>query len=521
MSDTTQPSAPFNDAAPPKQFSSPWWQDRKNAMRWCHEFCEPFYKEDPTLLQNPDVHQTIAIVLFNKPDGTTVPVGMTARNGADFIFQYHPSYLADPSLPPISANLPKQKERFTTEDGLHPFFDNILAEGWFGSAQGHAIGVDPKRISDDMENLGERYHRMLMFGRDCPGAVWATYIRVDPNIGPPAVLHQETIQAALQSRSTIPGKQPKLLGVEMDGKLRPANYGETSTHIIKLPKDTMPGIMEYEYMSTVATKALLPGVPVMDANLTRLHLRNGKEREVLAIKRFDRTPQGGRVHFEEINQILNKPNSDRYNGSYADIAHCVGERMGKEGVKQFYARLLTQFLLGNVDNHFKNFAMFHDHATDKWSMTPEYDLAPTVNYHKSTLALFSTPYRVQDPFTTKAESKEQYSELNPKILVKMGQEFGLGIPEIKDVIEGIKANIPAARQAVMNDPNPRLDEPVPASSSHEKKLQSRNMYRPSPDHPTFKQDFCRRMDGRADQLFGTLKRYLEYLEQKGGSEHQR
>ena len=108
----------------------------------------------------------------------------------------------------------------------------------------------------DNEILDNRYHRFMMFGRDYPGAVWATYIRVDPHISEEH--HQYTIEAALRSRSSIAGMQPKLLGVaDKNGKIHPANFWETSTHIVKLPPAVhMPMLMEYEYIRDVRLYAV-------------------------------------------------------------------------------------------------------------------------------------------------------------------------------------------------------------------------------------------------------------------------
>lgn len=499
----------------PKLYSPSWWQNKDVSIPWCERFCAPFYEQDPTLLES-GTHETVGVIFMNRPNGEIVPVGFTALQHGNFIFQYHPSYLANDHVPPISATLPKRAERYVSEGKMLPYFDNLPAEGWFGKAQGAALGdekcrsnghYDPHGTHMDGESLAERYHRFMMFGRDYPGAVWATYNRIDPELA--AQSHQATIEAALRSRSSISGMQPKLLGVANEaGELHPANYWETSSHIVKLPANNganMPGLMEYEYMSIIATKALLPNNPCVDAELTNLHLRDGSQQPVLAIKRFDRTPEGNKAHFEEMNQLLGRQNADRYKGSYVDIAKLIDEKIGHEGVKQFYARLMCQFLLGNTDNHMKNFAMYHDMRGNTWSLTPDYDLAPTVNYQKSALALHATPHR--HGMGEQSEGSELYNNLSPKVLVRMGQDFGLSYGEIKTIIHDLVGNIDAAKKAVLNDPSERLNRPIGTimkghSSSH--------------SNSTMREDFCARIDGRKQQLFGTLDKYIEIQEQKEG-----
>lgn len=507
----------------PKPLSPQWWQNKDVSHAWCARFCEEFFKEDPTLKSDPQTFESVGVVFFNKPSGEIVPAGFTAIQDGNFVFQYHHSYLNNATVPAISDTLPKRKERYVAKAEMLPFFDNLPAEGWFGKAQGAALGdesckrdIERKNNHMDDESLGNRYHRFMMFGRDYPGAVWATYIRNDPDIA--AENHQHTIEAALRSRSSIAGMQPKLLGVANEkGEIHPANFWETSTHIVKLPPAVhMPRLMEYEYMSNIATKALLPNDPPSEASLTELHLRNGDKKEVLAIKRFDRTAAGEKIHFEEMNQLMGKQNSDRYNGAYADVAKLVREKAGHEGVKQFYARLVTQFLLGNTDNHLKNFAMFHDHATGQWSMTPDYDLAPTVNYQKSELALYATKHRATSVGGGEAESKEQYGNLNAKILVTLGQDFGLSLDEVKSTIKGILANIPKAKEAVRADPSPRLDLYSPATETAITWARQKGQH--SVKHKvTSREDFCDLLDGRAQKLFGTLDKYIKLVESKRGT----
>lgn len=484
------------------------------SLEWSARFIKPFLDADPSLSANEATRGSIGIVFSNQRNGDIVPVGITALRDGEFLFQYHPSYLANKHYPAIADGLPKQEAPFVSVGHMHPFFDNLPAEGWFGKAQGAALGegvivsrpFDAHDTHMDNEPLASRYHRFMMFGRDYPGAVWVTYERLDPKVA--EMSHQATIEAALQSRSSISGMQPKLLGVEEEGVLRPANYWETSTHIVKLPPVAgthMPQLMEYEYMSIVATRALRPADKVVNAKLTDLHLRNGATEAVLSIKRFDRTEDGFKRHFEEINQLLGRQNNERYQGAYADIAKVVSDKVGHEGVKQFYGRLLCQFLLGNTDNHLKNFALLHERRGDKWELAPDYDLAPTANYQRSKLALYATPHRTREGGEI-VDSQELYTDLNPKTLVRMGQDFGLDLTEIKMIADGIISNIPAAKEAVRNDPSPRLDAPA-IHYVKNRIIESRHSIR---------DDFCARIDGRAKQLFGTLDKYITIQMEKAG-----
>jgi serine/threonine-protein kinase HipA len=48
--------------------------------------------------------------------------------GLDFVFAYHPDFLANPALPALSLTLPKRKSPYRASF-LFPFFHQMIAEG--------------------------------------------------------------------------------------------------------------------------------------------------------------------------------------------------------------------------------------------------------------------------------------------------------------------------------------------------------------------------------------------------------
>lgn len=75
-------------------------------------------------------------------------------------FRYDAVYLADPASVPVSLTIPLSAEPLETW-GLHPFFRNLLPEGWL-----RAVALSKLRIAEDDE-LG----LLLALGADCAGAV--------------------------------------------------------------------------------------------------------------------------------------------------------------------------------------------------------------------------------------------------------------------------------------------------------------------------------------------------------------
>src|SRR6266852_974474 len=89
--------------------------------------------------------------------------------GGRCVFTYDAAYL-EAKHPAIAFKLPPQSAPHICEQGLHAFFDNLVAEGWLRNAQARALKVDP----------ANRFALLLAFGRDCAGAVSV----IDP--APPA-----------------------------------------------------------------------------------------------------------------------------------------------------------------------------------------------------------------------------------------------------------------------------------------------------------------------------------------------
>lgn len=74
-------------------------------------------------------------------------------------FTYDVEFLRKPEA--IAVSLPPQTEAHVYPGRLHPFFDNLLAEGRMGAVQARWLGVP----------VEDRFARLLAFGGDCIGAV--------------------------------------------------------------------------------------------------------------------------------------------------------------------------------------------------------------------------------------------------------------------------------------------------------------------------------------------------------------
>ncbi len=320
--------------------------------------------------------------------------------GGRCVFTYDPTYLAD-RQPAIAFTLPLQAAPHICERGLHPFFDNLVAEGWLRNAQARALKIDPQN----------HFALLLAFGHDCAGAV--SIIDPIPATEPAVDLDDPTAAAALVSRSSLSGVQAKLLAVPNGKRFRPARRDETGLFIAKLPSGTLRDIVENEFLTTVANRALLPDDEIVDAQIGKV---DGIEGRALMVPRFDRRRSGTKLHFEEFNQLLGRfAGDDKYEASYEDLGAFLRKTPGcmPADVWRLYRRVLVCFLTGNTDAHLKNFAMFH--TPDGLRLTPAYDLVAAALYPEyHTLAL-----AVNNAVNLKIE------KLKPKHMIALGEAYGL------------------------------------------------------------------------------------------------
>ena len=100
-------------------------------------------------------------------------------------------------------------------------------------------------------------------------------------------------------------------------------------------------------------------------------------RDVLLVERFDR-PRGSssrRALVSALTILGLDPMLSRY-ASYADLAHVVRERFTepRDTLRELFARITFNILVGNTDDHARNHAAFWD--GHMLTLTPAYDICP-------------------------------------------------------------------------------------------------------------------------------------------------
>jgi serine/threonine-protein kinase HipA len=169
------------------------------------------------------------------------------------------------------------------------------------------------------------------------------------------------LDQALLHGSSVGGARPKALLDDGRGRKLIAKFSSTT--------DTYP-VVKSEYAAMELARRA--GLDVAAVELT-----HALGKDVLLIERFDRPPGTGQrrsvvsaLTILELDELL-----ARY-ASYADLAQTIRERFTdpRRTLRELFARIVFNVLVGNNDDHARNHAAFWDGAN--LSLTPAFDICP-------------------------------------------------------------------------------------------------------------------------------------------------
>jgi serine/threonine-protein kinase HipA len=167
------------------------------------------------------------------------------------------------------------------------------------------------------------------------------------------------LDAALLHGSSVGGARPKAT-LRDGGRDLIAKFSSSS--------DRYP-VVKGEFAAMELARRV--GIEVAPVELTEVL---GKD--VLLVERFDRPGGGRRRAVVSALTILGlDPMAARY-ASYVDLAHVVRKRFteARATLRELFARIVFNVLVGNTDDHARNHAAFWD---GEWlTLTPAYDICP-------------------------------------------------------------------------------------------------------------------------------------------------
>lgn len=183
---------------------------------------------------------------------------------------------------------------------------------------------------------------------------------------------QQWLQQLIHPGTSLGGARPKASVIDTAGRLCIAKFPSlTDSHDVAL----------WEHHSHLL--AALSGVDVAATNV----LNTGNKHHTLLSQRFDRDAQGRRRHFASALTLLGLTdgcNAQTGNG-YLDMVDFIIQNCCnvEYNLRQLYRRVAFNIAIGNSDDHFRNhgFAL----TSRGWTLSPAYDLNPTLNKHQTLL----------------------------------------------------------------------------------------------------------------------------------------
>lgn len=318
------------------------------------------------------------IVLGDRKVGAIIGLG-----GDRTVFTFDDAYADDSGRPTLGLSFKDAmgdliRDQRRTQTRLSPFFSNLLPEGPLRAYLAQRAGV----------NAAREFHLLRALGRDLPGAIVARGPDSEgPGLKPEEdalSTGEETAEAPL--RFSLAGIQLKFSAIEQaHGGLTIPASGVGGSWIVKLPSTRFPGVSENEFSMMTLAKAV--GIDVPEIQLLNLDQVAGLpdgigrlEGAAYAIRRFDRTPNGGRVHMEDFAQVFGVYPHDKYkHARYWAIAKVLWLETGEPGITEFVRRLVFNALIGNADMHLKNWSLLYADGVTP-TLSPAYDFVSTLAY---------------------------------------------------------------------------------------------------------------------------------------------
>lgn len=323
-------------------------------------------------------------VWMHRPDGTLGLVGELATTdpiaGGRFNseFEYAPGWTTDPTAPALDpVSLPRHPpgRRYRSEQFFPPLavFEDALPDDWGRALLTRALKQEHRQPSliEMLLRVREAGTGALLF-TEAPTApalsstpqstALPTLVSAAEEFERGTLQETSVFRKLLEGSSRVGGARPKALVHDTEGEW-----------IAKFPSVTRDGT--HDVVGLEATCLEL----ARNAGLitTQSRLQSVGNRRVLLVRRFDITPQGGRLHMVSM-RTLCKERPGIYVNSYSDLARVLDKHSAAApaDVAMLFRHMVFNAAIGNVDDHLKNFWVL---ATSKgYRLAPAFDLVPDI-----------------------------------------------------------------------------------------------------------------------------------------------
>jgi serine/threonine-protein kinase HipA len=349
-------------------------------------------------------------VWLTLPAGESVKAGALVvadpdpvRGGLEGQFRYAPDYLEHPRAFPLDPlHLPLSLETFNAnrlQAGVHGVFEDSLPDDWGRRlmVRRYQLSRGEQRVPNLLRLLGNQGLGAQSYAEEDQPPLKTTGVAIR-QLGElallaqkfeqePAVSIEDEFLLLFQAGSSPGGARPKALVQDEHGAYLAKFAGvRDRLDVVSLEAAAME-LGRRAGIETAETKLVLMG----------------DTRKCLLVKRFDINEAGGRNHLISMQSLLKA--DDYYSAGYRDLAEVVRRVSSQPGrdLHNLYRQMVFNVLIGNTDDHLKNFLMLHDDAG--WRLSPAFDLLPNIGFNREHVLRIGADNRPPDSETLVAEAK--------------------------------------------------------------------------------------------------------------------
>jgi serine/threonine-protein kinase HipA len=345
------------------------------------------------------------------------------RGWIEGAFRYSPEYLehlhASP-LDPVSLALNPEIFEPNRSAGVFAVFEDSLPDDW-----GRRLLIRKANLSRPNQTVPEL---LIALGGTGMGAL--SYFEKDykkPEVVSASILDLDTLlEAALKFEQGYEFEDEEIGALlragSSPGGARPKVLIETKDAVQWIAK--FPGVKD-DYDVVQIEAAAMSLARKANLNVPETRLIAAGPHHVLLVKRFDIADKGGRHHMISMQTLLKA--EGWYNLGYRDMFEVLRKYsfQPEVDVPALFRQMVFNALIGNTDDHLKNFTMLH--SRNDFYLSPAYDLLPDITNRQEHALYFSNAHRFP----------------GHKTLLDMGRKLGVSRPQkivdqIRETVSGWK-----------------------------------------------------------------------------------
>ena len=379
-----------------------------------------------------------------------------ARGALEGQFRYTPEYLENPKAFPLDPlHLPLSVDIFDADRpraGVHGVFEDSLPDDWGRRllVRRYKLGRKDQRIPQLLRLIGNQGLGALSYmekGRPdlkttgVPLRHLQELALLAEKFEQDGAVDDDELSLLFQAGSSPGGARPKALVKDENGVYL-AKFASA--------KDQLDVVSLEAAAMELGRRA---GIEIAGSRLLALG-----SRKCLLVKRFDINEAGGRNHLVSMQSLLKA--DGYYYAGYRDMAEVIKHVSGfpARDLHKLYRQMVFNMMIGNTDDHLKNFIMLHN--DEGWGLSPAFDLVPNIGFNREHVLRIGLDNRPPDLETLLQEARH-FGLKRRQQTVEVIRKVHEAVSEWSTVFTA--CNVPEKdAQSIGKDINHRLKETNPA-----------------------------------------------------------